>query len=372
MTTPSYPSEVRAYPVNATVAARAAEALADCAPGWVLCAAVSGVAIAIDAVERAVFHRAWIESLVLAIVIGVAVRSLVPLTDRFHRGIAFCAKTVLEVAVLLLGASVSAGAVMSQGAGLLGAIVVVVALAIALGYRVGRLLGLHRELALLVACGNAICGNSAIAATAPVIGANGRDVAASIAFTAVLGVAVVLLLPVFGTLIDLTPRAYGIFAGLTVYAVPQVLAATAPVSALSVQVGTLVKLVRVLMLGPVLLTLSLWQSRTAGPVGNSVDAGATGPADIRPKTPWHHLFPWFVIGFLVLMGLRSAGAISPVLLAPAQSLSNLLTVVAMAALGLGVDIRDIGRAGGRVIAAALLSLLALAVLSLFALHFLGL
>ena len=244
MAAPSYPVEVRPDPLDNTIATRAVKALADYAPGWVLCAVVSGVAIAINEVELAIFHRAWLESLVLAIVIGVMVRSLVPLTDHFDRGITFCAKTVLEVAVMLLGASVSVGAVLSQGMTLLAAIVVIVALAILLGYRVGRLLGLHRELALLVACGNAICGNSAIAATAPVIDANGRDVAASIAFTAVLGVVVVLLLPVFGALVDLSPRAYGVFAGLTVYAVPQVLAATAPVSALSVQVGTLVKLVR--------------------------------------------------------------------------------------------------------------------------------
>jgi uncharacterized membrane protein YadS len=108
---------------------------------------------------------------------------------------------------------------------------------------------------VLVACGNSICGNSAIAAVAPVIGADGEDVAASIAFTAVLGVVVVLLLPFLAPLLHLSGLQYGVLAGLTVYAVPQVLAATAPLGMVAVQMGTLVKLVRVLMLGPVVLVL---------------------------------------------------------------------------------------------------------------------
>jgi uncharacterized membrane protein YadS len=92
-------------------------------------------------------------------------------------------------------------------------------------------------MATLIACGNSICGNSAIAAVAPVIGADGEDVAASIAFTAVLGVVVVLILPLLALAWHMSPRAFGVFAGLTVYAVPQVLAATAPISSVSAQMG---------------------------------------------------------------------------------------------------------------------------------------
>ena len=112
-------------------------------------------------------------------------------------------------------------------------------------------------MAILIACGNSICGNSAIAAVAPVIGAHSDDVAASISFTAVLGVIVVLTLPLLVPVLQLSLTQYGVLAGLTVYAVPQVLAATLPIGALSNQVGTVVKLVRVLMLGPVVLGLSL-------------------------------------------------------------------------------------------------------------------
>ncbi len=122
-------------------------------------------------------------------------------------------------------------------------------------------MGLPQRVSILIACGNSICGNSAIAAVAPVIGADSDDVASSIAFTAILGVIVVLGLPLFIPLLRLSETQYGVLAGLTVYAVPQVLAATVPISAVSAQLGTLVKLVRVLMLGPVIILLSLLRSK---------------------------------------------------------------------------------------------------------------
>ena len=109
---------------------------------------------------------------------------------------------------------------------------------LAASYAIGRLLGLPVRLAILVACGNSVCGNSAIAAIAPVIGADGDDIASSISFTAILGVVIVLGLPLLIPLLGLSPTRYGILAGLTVYAVPQVLAATVPAGLLSTQIGT--------------------------------------------------------------------------------------------------------------------------------------
>ena len=136
---------------------------------------------------------------------------------------------MLEVAVLLLGASISLQTIAAAGVWLILGIAGIVAAALACSYGIGRALGLPPRMAILVAAGNSICGNSAIAAVAPVIGASGKDVASSIAFTAVLGVGVVLLLPLAVPLLHMSELQYGVLAGLTVYAVPQVLAATAPV-----------------------------------------------------------------------------------------------------------------------------------------------
>jgi uncharacterized membrane protein YadS len=126
--------------------------------------------------------------LVLAIVIGTTVRSLWTPDRRWFPGIGFSAKILLEVAVVLLGVSISAKTILAAGPWMLLGIAGVVASAIGASFVIGRLLRLPPRMALLVACGNSICGNSAIAAVAPVIGADGEDVAASIGFTAVLGV----------------------------------------------------------------------------------------------------------------------------------------------------------------------------------------
>ncbi|MDP4006367.1 putative sulfate exporter family transporter [Methylobacterium sp. NEAU K] len=327
-------------------------------PGLLLCGAITVVAQALQVGEEHLTGHPYVEALVLAILLGTALRTVWVPGTRFKAGIAFSAKQVLEVAVTLLGASVSLGAIVASGPALLAGIVGAVALTILASCGLCRALGLPVRMALLIACGNAICGNSAIAAVAPVIGADSRDVAAAIAFTAVLGVLMVLGLPLFVPLAGFSEHQYGVLAGLTVYAVPQVLAATLPVSQLATQVGTLVKLVRVLMLGPVVLALSLIAPRL--PAAGAA-AGPTGPG----RLGFFKLVPWFILGFLLLATLRSLGLIPDAWIAPISRLAGFLTIVSMAALGLGVDVRVLARVGGRVtlaVTASLLVLLAIAVL----------
>lgn len=157
-----------------------------------------------------------------------------------------------------------------------------------------------------------------------------------------------LTLPLLHLLLGLSAVQYGVFAGLTAYAVPQVLAATASAGAVSTQVGTLVKLIRVMMLGPVILLLGAVHGRRAG--GSSVNL--------------RHVLPLFILGFAAMATLRSLDAIPAPLLPGMSAVSATFTVTAMAALGLSVDVRSVAHTGGRVLAAAALSLLALAALGL--------
>lgn len=334
-------------------------------PGLALCAGISAVAFILEHFEALATGRAWLEALVLAILIGTAIRSVWTPSDRWLPGIAFSAKMVLEIAIVLLGASLNMAMIVAAGPALLAGIAAVVAIALVGSFLIGRALGLPKRMAVLVACGNSICGNSAIAAVAPVIGADGKDVAASIAFTAVLGVLVVLGLPLLVPILSLSETQYGVLAGLTVYAVPQVLAATAPVAAASVQIGTLVKLVRVLMLGPVVLALSVLGHR----LREDTDAGGVKPASRSLAV--NKLVPWFIIAFLCMAALRSHGLIPEAALAPIATTATVLTIISMAALGLGVDVRVVARAGGRVTAAVTLSLIALTAVSLGLIRLLG-
>ncbi|MGI8589081.1 MAG: YeiH family protein [Chloroflexia bacterium] len=315
-------------------------------PGVALAGGIGLLAWGGQQLEAAVLGQPLLEGLVLAILLGMILRTLWTPGALWQSGVAFTAKEVLEVAILLLGASVNLPALFGAGPLLVPAIMLAVALGIGASYSIGRLLGLHPRLAVLVACGNSICGNSAIAAVAPVIGAHADEIAASIGLTAVIGVGVVLGLPLLIPLLHYSFYQYGVLAGMTVYAVPQVLAATFPVSTLSGQVGTLVKLVRVLMLGPVILFFGLRSG-----------AGAAR----RP--PLHKLVPWFIVGFLGLAALRSLGALPAEIAEPLRTLSSWFTIAAMAALGLGVDIRALRRVGRPVAGAVLASLAVLLLIS---------
>jgi uncharacterized integral membrane protein (TIGR00698 family) len=340
-------------------------------PGVLLCVAVTLAATLFQGIEQRLVGEPYLEALVLAILLGVAIRTAWTPAALWSPGIKFSAKTLLEIAVVLLGASVSVRTVLAIGPEMLAGIAVIVVLAILSSYGISRALGLPRRMAILVACGNSICGNSAIAAVAPVIGADGDDVASSIAFTAVLGVVVVLGLPLLVPLLALSLTQYGVLAGLTVYAVPQVLAATLPIGALANQVGTVVKLVRVLMLGPVVLMLSLFAGRLREEAAADARGGIAGKRPGSTRVPVHQLVPWFIVGFLLVAVVRSLGLLPAALLPYLAWLTTMLTTISMAGLGLGVDVRVVAGAGARVTAAVTLSLLLLGAISLGLIRLLG-
>ena len=323
-------------------------------PGLALAAAIALASWAVQAAEQALLGVAVIEALVIAILLGTLVRTAWTPGPRWQPGVDLAAKQVLEVAIVLLGSAVDLPALLRGGPALAGAVVAGVAVGIPATFAIGRAFGLGPRLAVLVACGNGICGNSAIAAVAPVIGAEREEVASSIALTAVLGVVVVLTLPLLVPLLGLSFYQYGVLAGMTVYAVPQVLAATFPVSALSGEVGTLVKLMRVLLLGPTVLFFALRSGRRDGA---KLSAG--------------RVLPWFIVGFVALAALRSLGLLPLAVAEPAREVSRWLTVVAMAALGLGVDVRALGRVGRPVALAVSASLVVLVALALLLIRGLG-
>jgi uncharacterized integral membrane protein (TIGR00698 family) len=300
-----------------------------------------------------------IEALVIALLLGMLVRNLLGQPAAAGPGVALAGKQLLELAVMLLGLTMNLGQLAGAGLRLPALIVLCVLLALLVTTAVGRLLGLGARLAILVAVGNGICGNSAIAAAAPAIRADKKEVATAVALTAVVGVLLVLGLPWLVPLLHLTHAQYGVLVGTTVYAVPQVVAAAFPVSPAAGEVATAVKLLRVLLLGPVVLALSLLYRR--GPAG---------------AAPWRTVagVPWYIAGFLVLLALSNLGvapaagaALGLPPAAPAlaaKEVSRLLMIVAMAALGLGVEVAAVRRVGPRVLATVVISTACLVLTSL--------
>jgi uncharacterized integral membrane protein (TIGR00698 family) len=304
-------------------------------PGIALSVVVTVAALILAEIETAIVGYAILEPLVLALLLGLVVRNVWTPPAQFQAGISFSGKQMLEFAIVLLGASLDFHSIVDAGIKLLVAITLMVTTALVVGVVIGRAAGLETRQAILIAVGNAICGNSAIAAVAPAIKATKQQIASAIALTAVFGIGVVLVLPLFKAAIEMSNERYGVFAGMTVYAVPQVLAATIPVSAVSGQFGSLTKLTRVLFLGPV-VAIFAWLYRD-----RDVDSSTRSLSLTK-------LFPWFIIGFVSLMILRSVHVIPDDLGHRLQDVSKILTAIAMAALGLSVDLRSVRSTGSRV------------------------
>lgn len=325
------------------------------AAGLCLVFTITAIAYATQLLEIWFMGYSVIEALVVALMVGILWRNTLGLSSRCIPGVRFAGKQMLELAIVLLGASLDLALVTEAGQSLIIAVILTVVFGLLVSFTIGRLLGLNRRLAMLIAVGNSICGNSAIVAVAPVISAEPDEIASSIALTAVIGVVIVLGMPLLIGILNLDLYQYGVLAGLTVYAVPQVMAATFPFGILSVQVGTVVKLLRVLMLGPVILWLSLLIRRK-----KHFNSG------IR----WFRITPWFIIGFMLMAYARSKGLIPTASIDQLHQLSLVLTVVAMAALGLEANFRAIRKTGLSVIMTVTLSLLLLIAIGVCLIHLL--
>jgi uncharacterized integral membrane protein (TIGR00698 family) len=325
-------------------------------PGVLLAIAIAVGAWLLGPIQQLVSDSELIEPLVLALLLGIVVRAFYA-PDAIGPGVSIAAKSLLEAAIVLLGLTLDLNSVADAGTKLAGAVMITVTTAIVLGIVFGRIAGLSTKQSILIAVGNAICGNSAIAAVAPVIRAKRHEVASAIAFTAVLGIGVVLGLPALIPLIGLSHYEFGVIAGLTVYAVPQVLATTLPVSVESGQIATLVKLTRVLLLGPVVAIFAFLHRHE--------ESESTGFSLSR-------FLPWFLIGFAVCAAARTSGIVPTDVVNDSRSASKLMTIVAMAALGLGVDIRVIRGTGGKVALVVSVLMVTLVAVSIAIVHVFGL
>lgn len=323
-------------------------------------AAAGGVALAAWGVTRlAAPHVSWApDAVVLALLFGMIVHAVRPLPASWEEGVGFMGRQVLEVAIVVLGVTTDLRRFAAAGPLLVACTVGTTIVALGAGILIGRWSGLGRRHAVLVASGNAICGNTAIVAVARASGATALETASAIASTALLSIGLVLALPVIGTVTGLDDARYGALAGMTVYAMPQVLAATFPVSGAASEVGTMVKLVRVLLMVPWLVWLGRQSREGAAPApGSGVGAAL------------RKVLPWYLVLFLVGAAVRTAGLIPPPVAQGAQVLAHALTVAAMAGVGLAVSPDSIRTAGVRTTLAALASMSLLLLVALVVVRF---
>jgi uncharacterized integral membrane protein (TIGR00698 family) len=256
----------------------------------------------------------------------------------------------LRLGITLLGARLTVGQLLATGGSSVLAIVLVVSAALLLGTWLARRLDLVPPLSALITVGMAICGNSAILALSPIIGARHRETAYAVSTITLFGLIGVLLLPVLGRLLGLTDAGFGTWSGLAVNDTAQVVATGYAFSPAAGDVATVVKLTRNLAILPVLLGATWWAARNPRSEDEVPSTAATSSSTLAMVS---RAVPWFVIGFVVFAGLRSAGLLDGHLLIGGtladlcSTIASICILIALAGVGLATDIRAMLGVGAR-------------------------
>lgn len=254
--------------------------------------------------------------LTAAILLGIGYANLGLDRDAHADGLRIATTTILRIGVVLLGLALAVGDVLRLGAPLLLGIGVTVAATFLGTQWIGRRIGLSRGTSLMVATGFSICGASAIAAMRSVSDADEDDVLTGVALVTACGTAALAVMPVLGNAFGMDADRYGAWVGASVHEVGQVVAAAAPVGG-ALAIAVVVKLTRVVLLAPIVAIQSVVERRRS--------------SGDRPP-----LVPIFVLGFLIMMAVRSTGAVPHEVLTVAADLQNAALAAALFGLGAGV------------------------------------
>ena len=253
-----------------------------------------------------------------------------------NAGIKFTSKKVLKFAIILLGASLSVNVILSVGKLSLMVMFFTLLTCFGGGYFIGKLLGLNWKLSNLISAGTGICGGSAIAAFAPVIDADDSDIAYAMSATFLFDMAMILLFPVMGKMLGLSDMAYGLWAGTAVNDTSSVVAAGYAFSEGAGDFATMVKLTRTLSIIPTVLVFSV--------ISLKIKKKESGQAEYSKVKIWK-LFPWFILGFLLMAAINSIGLIPAEISIAAKNISKFLMVAALGAIGLNTGFKDMKKSG---------------------------
>ncbi len=297
--------------------------------------ALAGGIAATAMVLRAVTGFQALSPLILSIVIGMLIGNLRRVPDVCRPGIGFSMKRLLRAGIVLLGLQITLAQLGSLGLPGLAVVTVTLTVTFAAVMLVGHLLGVDRRLTGLIAAGTSVCGASAVIAANGVMRGRDEDVTYAVACVTIFGSFSMLLFPLLMLPLHLDAVAYGLWSGATIHEVAQVVAATFQAGDVAGQYGTIAKLARVMLLAPLVLTLAV----TIFPAHKS------GPAKTG-ATP----FPWFVIGFLAMVGINSSITLPAALLRDAGIIGTFLLSCGLAAMGLQTRMKHLAAEGFRPLA----------------------
>ena len=300
-------------------------------PGIVLVAMITAVAFSAHNVSG----FALFSPMILAVVAGMVYSNVLGTPAHAKAGIAFSQKRLLRFAIVLLGFQLTLGQVVSIGAGGVGIVAATLGATFLFTVTLGRLIGVDRKLAQLIAAGTSICGASAIVATNIVTDARDEDVTYAVASITLFGTVAMLGFPLLAPLLGLDQHAFGLWAGASIHEVAQVIGAGFQNGTQAGEIATVAKLTRVAMLAPMVIALGLMARR-----------GSRDQSAARPP------MPWFVAAFIAVVALNSLVTV-PAEVKSAMALgTTMMLTMGLAAMGLQANISQLRSRGLRPLALA--------------------
>ena len=301
---------------------------------------------------------------VFAMLIGMAVTIFFREKGVFQSGIGFTSKKILQYAVVLLGFGLNLSTVAKTGVQSLPVIISTIAVSLIVSYVLFRALKIPGKVATLVGVGSSICGGSAIAATAPVIGADDEEIAQSISVVFLFNVVAAIIFPTLGGALGLSNEGFALFAGTAINDTSSVTAAASAWDGIhgsnTLDGATVVKLTRTLAIIPITLVLAFRGAKKAGQQG--------------AKVSMRKIFPFFILFFVlasVITTIATSLGASASVFSPLKTLSKFFIVWAMAAIGLNTDVVKLVKTGARPILLGLCCWVAIGCVSLLMQHVIG-
>ena len=306
---------------------------------------------------------------VFAILAGMIVTLFYRNKAGTQAGIVYTSKKILQYAVILLGFGLNLSEIAKVGATSLPIIISTISTSLIVSFALYKLLNMPANISTLIGVGSSICGGSAIAATAPVIGADDEEIAQSISVIFLFNILAALIFPTLGGALGLSNEGFGLFAGTAVNDTSSVTAAASAWDGMhpganTLDQATIVKLTRTLAIIPITLVLAIWRTAKVKRAGGAQENGFS----LKKVFPFFIIF--FVLASVITTATTSAGVTASAF-QPFKELSKFFIIMAMGAIGLNTDLVKLVRTGGKPIFMGLCCWLAITAVSLGMQHVLG-
>ena len=319
-------------------------------PGLFLAFGIAVVAYVINAI----LPSALLGATLIALLLGMLLNPIVMRTDSYDSGMKWTSKYVLRAGIILAGITLSFSQVIEAGKYALVLMVFTLATAFGVGYLCKKVFKINWKLASLLSISTAICGGTAVATLGPTIHAKNRDIAYAISATFLFDLLTVIAFPWIGQWLGLSDTSYGLWIGTAVNDTSSVVAAGYAFSDAAGILATIVKLTRTLFIVPIVLIFS-W-----------IYAKKETPSQSAEKVTIKNIFPWFILGFLIVVGIRSTGLLPETTVDSVAFLSKFFLSMALAAIGLKTSFKEIAGVGIKPMVAGVVIDVSVVFVSLFA------